>query len=186
MKPKAISYSQITTYQQCALKYHYKYRTNIKGKRDEDISPALANGIKVHKAIELWINGEDKVYIDMRLNKEQKAMFENWITHCLPSLTIGTANILTETKLTGNWHGWPLLGYLDMLWFEDEGATAYICDVKTGNNLFYLPEKMWYSLQPDIYAALVRLNYPDVEDVYWRTRNRRRCSKTGSLIVFLH
>ena len=98
-------------------------------------------------------------------------MFENWITHCLPSLTIGTANILTETKLTGNWHGWPLLGYLDMLWFEDEGATAYICDVKTGNNLFYLPEKMWYSLQPDIYAALVRLNYPDVEDVYWRQHN---------------
>lgn len=171
MKPKYISHSQITTYQQCALKYHYKYRIGIKGKRDEDVSPALTNGNKIHKAIELYIKGETtKTEIEKKLNKEQKAMFTHWQRECMPSLPEFAA-IQSEIKLEQTWAGWPLLGYLDMLWFEDNGRTAYICDIKTGNNLFYLPDKAWFSLQPDIYCILVHLTYPTVETVYWQQHN---------------
>lgn len=171
MKPKYISHSQITTYQQCALRYHYKYRTGIKGKRDEDVSPALLNGIKVHKAIELWLGGDTQEILNKKLNKDQRAMLQYWLVFCQPYLPKDYNVINSEKRLTGTWHGWDLQGYLDMLWFEDDGKTAYICDIKTGNNLFFLPDKMWYSLQPDIYAALVCLNYPNVETVYWQQHN---------------
>lgn len=170
MKPAHISYSQITTYQSCALKYHLKYRTGIKGKRDEDTSPALTNGIKVHKAVELLIKGGETEEIEKKLNKEQRTMFMHWRHECMPSLPTGCTP-MSEKKLEATWAGWPLLGYLDMLWFEDNGHTAYICDIKTGNNLFYLPDKAWFSLQPDIYSILVHLNYPDVETVYWQQHN---------------
>ncbi len=164
MFPFAVSHSQITTYQHCPLKFHYKYRTKTKGKKDENAGPALLNGIKVHDAIENFLRDAPAT----TLTEDQTALFKAWLENCYPS--IQEIDIQPEITLRGDYRGIPLMGRLDIFYIDDEGM-AHIIDVKTGNSLFFLHKKLWFSLQPDIYALLVLQNYPEVDVVRWEQHN---------------
>lgn len=160
-----VSHSQIETYVQCPLKFHYKYRARLKGKKSTEAAPALENGIKVHKMVESYLKHGDVG--PGRWSKDQKTMFDHWFDVCWP--TLEGKLVASELHLIGYYKDTPLNGYLDMLYFE--GTTAYIVDLKTGNNLFFLAKKMYFSRQPDIYGLLVRANYPEVEDIVWIQHN---------------
>lgn len=161
--PFPVSHSQITTYQQCPLKFHYKYRTKMQGKKDEKAGPALLNGIQVHAAIENFLLDKPRP----TLTKDQEALFKAWLENCYPA--IQEIELQPEITLKGAYNGVPLLGRLDIFYISD--GVAHVVDVKTGNSLFFLHKKLWFSLQPDIYALLVHQNFPEVTEVVWEQHN---------------
>lgn len=166
--PFPASHSQITTYQDCPLKFHYKYRTRTKGEQEGTPTLAMQRGIDVHKQIERFLKGQGTLPF---MDKEAGAMFEHWLAKCYPSMP--NEGVQSEIRLDALYHGYPIMGYLDALWVDDAGNpphTAYICDVKTGDNLYFLGKKLWFSLQPDLYAILVRAN-ANIEEVVWVQHN---------------
>ena len=174
--PFPVSHSQITTYQECPLKFHNKYRR--KGQRPlEEHTIAMDRGTSVHKVIEKYMKEEapeDTTHLVTGLDKEGKAMFKHWLAVCYPSLPNSSdMTIYTERKFNAYLHNYPLMGYMDLFWVDDTGEppyTAYVCDIKTGSSLYFLEQRLWFSLQPDIYGILARENV-GCERVMWIQHN---------------
>jgi len=159
------------------LQYHLKYRAKIRPPAREELEDnlALRRGREVHKNIELILKGDlaEGDPFTPGLDNESRKMINQWLAVCAPTMPHGTLDIYSERRFDAFFHEYPMMGYLDAFWVDDtkEPHTAYICDIKTGDNLYFLEKKMWFSLQPDIYAVLVRENLPFPADIVWVQHN---------------
>lgn len=167
--PFPVSHSQLEVYKSCPLMFHLKYRQKSRVTGGTPTIAMLA-GQRVHVAVERHLKGDtpEKVALNLHTSDERK-MYAHWLEVCYP--TLKGKELTAEGKLTAVWQGFPLVGYLDVLYFNEDGKTAYIVDVKTGKSLYFLSKKLWFSLQPDIYGILVRDRFLEVEQVVWVQHN---------------
>jgi hypothetical protein len=150
------SLSALSTFEQCAAKYDYRYNQKL----PEPPSPSAARGITKHSIVEDYICTREHRELPPEL-LYYKDFFDG-----LRQRTIGV-DLFPEYKisLSREWLpcGWDAAdrwyrGVLDLLVFPDE-ANAVVYDWKTG--------KIYddHNDQKEIYAAAVFCAFPNVQNV---------------------
>lgn len=158
-KLKAWSYSRLNDYRNCPLKAKLKHID----KKKEPSSPALENGLRVHKLAEKYVESAT-----LRLPKELKN-FKDEFKDIRTAIKKKEIKFFTEMKLAFN-SKWIICDWfgdsafcrmaLDLVFFKIKDlTTVYVIDYKTGK----IREENLEQL--DLYAMGIFFKYPDVEKV---------------------
>jgi len=198
------SHSRLSTFEQCALKFKYKYIDNLPPDYEQSIEGFLGN--KVHEVlqwiynnkdykidldniikhfIELWnkdyntnINIVKDLSVDYYFNKGIKFLVNYYTKH----YPFKDNTIATEKKIYVNLDNngeYKILGFIDRLVHHKESNTFEIHDYKTGT--LKSQEELDNDRQLALYSIAIRETYEDVNDIHliWHflDYNEQRFSK---------
>lgn len=153
MKPTRVSYSSISSWEQCPRFYKYVYVEGLKSQS----GPAAARGSRLHLALEKFLKGqlpEEKLPIDFWRIRKQLTEWKK-----IKAKSEQEWNVTRSWKICKNEDPNIFIkAIVDVHYLV--AKSLYITDLKTGS----IYDEHRDQLQ--IYALLGLLKYPKVEDVY--------------------
>jgi CRISPR/Cas system-associated exonuclease Cas4 (RecB family) len=163
--PIALSYSRLSDYEQCPLKFKSKYIT--KDYPDDSNNPAFAKGTAIHKQLEEYILAK-KSEKDKPLMGQHAKNVVPMIDRLFENCTLVMAEKQLAVDLNWNQTDWfskpDVVKYraiIDMIAFYDSN-TVLIADFKSGKFRDYSESE---TSQLNLTAAMIFSLYPDVNKV---------------------
>ena len=184
------SHSRLSTFEQCALKYKYKYIDNLAPDYEQSIEAFLGN--KVHEALQLIYNCDKqkinldeliKYYVEswnrdynekikiIKDNIKAENYFNNGIRHLinyfLKNYPFKDNTIATEKKIYVNLDSegfYKILGYIDRLVHHKETNIFEIHDYKTGALKSQL--ELDKDRQLALYSIGIKETFDNVSDIH--------------------
>lgn len=186
---KLYSYSKLSTFEQCPLKFKFKYIDYLESDFEETIEGFL--GRQVHKTLEWIYNNQKK---SLELDDIVKYFIESWnnnfnldikiikqlpaehyfnkgikflINYFLKNSPFKDNTIATEKKILINLDSkreYKLIGYIDRLVHHQATNIFEIHDYKTG--AIKSPEALDNDRQLALYSIAVRDSFENVNDVF--------------------
>jgi len=162
MKPMALSYSRLSTFETCPRKFEYLYV--LKSVKDEG-STATDYGTRVHEALENYgraLVGGDLSVLEAITELEGEAT--KWFP-MVKKIVARPGQVLFEHQMAITRDKTPCGWFAEDVWLRSiadvliiDGKRAYCLDWKTG-------KKRENPTQMQLFAAMVFLHFPEVEEV---------------------
>lgn len=186
---KLYSYSKLSTFEQCPLKFKFKYIDYLESDFEETIEGFL--GKQVHKTLEWIYNSQEKHFelddivkyfidswnnnfnLDIKIIKQLPAEhyfnkgIKFLINYFLRNSPFKDNTIATEKKVLINLDPkgeYKLMGYIDRLVHNPTTNIFEIHDYKTGT--IKSPEMLDNDRQLALYSIAVRDSFEDVNDIF--------------------
>ncbi|MEK6830768.1 MAG: PD-(D/E)XK nuclease family protein [Nanoarchaeota archaeon] len=186
---KLYSYSKLSTFEQCQLKFKFKYIDYLEPDFEETIEGFL--GKQVHKTLEWIYNNQEK---NLELDDIIKYFIESWnmnfnsdiriikqlptehyfnkgikflINYFLKNFPFKDNTIATEKKIFINLdeeNNYRLIGYIDRLVHHQNTNVFEIHDYKTGN--IKSQEEINKDWQLALYSIAIRNSFENVKEVF--------------------